>query len=59
MYVKNLVMVILYLEGEVDIYNGEYESVVATWDQVWDEMIYLGYDPECPESIRRYLVFEL
>ena len=59
MYIKNLVMVILFLEGEVDIYNGEYDSVVATWNQAWDEMKDLGYDPECPESIGRYLVFEL
>ena len=59
MYVKNLVLVMLFLEGELDIYSGEHDAVIATWNRAWDEMKYLGYDPECPESIMKYLTFEL
>ena len=59
MYIKNLILVVLFLEGKVDIYSDEYYHAVETWNQAWDEMKYLGYNPECPESIMKYLTFEL
>ena len=33
MYKNHLKMVIKYLEGEVDIYNGKYNNVINTWNQ--------------------------
>jgi len=38
MYKRNLRLIIKYLQGEIDIYNGEYDDAVNTWNQAWDEM---------------------
>ena len=59
MYKNHLKMVIKYLEGEVDIYNGKYNDVINTWNLAWDEMKFLGYNPENPNSIKNYIKREL
>ena len=59
MYKRNLMLVIKYLQGEIDIYNGEYQNVINTWNQAWDEMKYMGYNPESINSIRNYIAIEL
>ena len=55
MFKANLLKVIDYLEGKIDIYNGQYESVINTWNDAWDEMRWQGYDPETVNGIRKYM----
>ncbi len=55
MYKKNLMLVIEYLEGKIDIYNKNYNHVVKTWEQAWDEMVWMGYNPESVAGIQRYI----
>ncbi len=55
MYKKNLMLVIKYLKGEIDIYNGEYQNVIDTWNNAWDEMVWMGYNPESVAGIQRYI----
>lgn len=59
MYKRNLKIVIDYLEGKVDIYNGEYQDVINTWNSAWDEMRFQGYNPQDPKAIKRYIDLEL
>lgn len=59
MYKNNLMLVIKYLKGEIDIYNGEYQNVINTWNQAWDEMKFMGYNPESINSIKNYIALEL
>lgn len=59
MYKKNLQMVIKYLKGEIDIYNGTHECVIKTWNQAWDEMNFLGYNPQTINGIQRYIAEQL
>ncbi len=59
MYRKNLMLVIKYLKGEIDIYNGEYMEVIKTWNQAWNEMKWMGYNPENANSIANYIALEL
>lgn len=59
MYKKNLMLVIDYLEGKIDIYNKDYNHVVETWQQAWDEMKWLGYNPENANSIKKYIKEQL
>lgn len=56
---KNLILVIKYLEGKVDIYNKDYNHVVEIWEQAWDELALMGYNPQNPDSIRKYIKEEL
>ena len=58
-YKDGLKTVIDYLRGEVDIYNGNHPEAVRIWDEAWDEMKFLGYDPETVEGIRAYIINEL
>lgn len=59
MYKKNLMLVVKYLKGELDIYNGKYEDVINTWNDAWDEMKYLGYNPEKVQDVKKYIRDEL
>lgn len=59
MYKNNLKMVIKYLKGEVDIYNGKHNHVVNTWNQAYDEMQYMGYNPQTAEGIQKYITEQL
>lgn len=59
MYKKNLMLVIDYLEGKIDIYNKDYNHVVEFWEQVWDELAFMGYNPQNPNSIRKYIKEQL
>ena len=58
-YKQGLELVIAYLEGKVDIYNGNHPEAVRIWNEAWDEMKFLGYDPETVEGIRAYIINEL
>ena len=55
MYKKNLMLVIKYLKGEIDIYNGNYNDAINAWNQAWDEMQWMGYNPESVAGIQRYI----
>lgn len=55
MYKKNLMTVIEYLKGKINIYDGKHENVIRTWNQAWDEMSWMGYDPQTVEGIQKYL----
>lgn len=57
--VAHLHLVIDYLNGKTDIYNGDYEDTVVAWDNVWLEMQFKGYNPEKPEGIRAYIAEQL
>lgn len=59
MYKENLKKVIAYLRGDLDIYDGNHSDVVLTWDDAWDEMRFLGYNPETVDGIRAYILNEL
>lgn len=59
MYKHNLRLVIKYLKGEIDLYNGQYQNAIDTWNQAWDEMKWLGYNPENANSIANYIALEL
>ena len=51
--------VIRYKKGEIDIYDGKHGDTVQIWDELWDEMAFMGYDPTSPEDIARYIRQEL
>lgn len=59
MYIENLLKVIQYLEGKLEIYDGKHDLVINTWQDAWDEMMFLGYDPQNASSIKRYIKQEL
>lgn len=46
--------IIEYLKGKIDIYTKEYFSIVLFWDKIWDEMKWMGYDPESVRDLRKY-----
>ena len=59
MYKNNLMLVIKYLKGEIDLYNGKYQNVINTWNQAWDEMKFMGYNPQTAEGIKKYITEQL
>ncbi len=59
MYKNNLMLVIKYLKGEIDIYDGKHENVIMTWNDAWDEIIYTGYNPQTVEGIQKYIKEQL
>ena len=59
MYKENLMLVIKYLKGEIDIYNGNYENTIRVWNEAWDEMIFTGYNPETVKGIEDYIKEQL
>lgn len=52
---KHLRSIIKYLKGDLDIFNGNYKDTINLWDQIWDEMIFLGYNPETIPGIEGYI----
>ena len=52
-------LIVDYLEGKIDIYNKDYNHIVDFWEQVWDELAYMGYNPQSPDKIRRYIKEQL
>lgn len=56
---KHLQNVIDYLNGKIDLYNGQYEKSIATWNEVWDEMRFLGYNPSTIQGIQKYIKEQL
>lgn len=55
MYKNNLMLVIKYLQGEIDIYDGNYDNAITTWNDAWDEMICTGYNPQSIKGIQKYI----
>ena len=59
MYKKNLRIVIEHLQGKVDIYDNKHNDVIKTWDNAWDEMKWMGYNPESVDGIKKYIKEQL
>ena len=56
---QHLQNVIDYLNDKIDLYNGQYNRSIQVWDQVWDEMKWMGYDPETVTGIKKYITEQL
>ena len=56
---NHLQNIINYLEGKIDLYNGEYEKSIKVWNQAWDEMRFLGYNPSTIQGIQKYIKQQL
>jgi hypothetical protein len=56
---QHLQNVIDYLNGKIDLYNGQYNRSIQVWDQVWDEIRYMGYDPQTVKGINKYISEQL
>lgn len=54
-----LLEVVDYLEGKFDLYDGRHNGAVKVWDNAWDEMRTLGYNPETAAGIRAYIRVQL
>ena len=52
---KHLQNVINYLKGNIDLYNGQYEKSIQIWNEVWDEMKWMGYNPQSAKDISKYI----
>lgn len=55
---NGLLLVVAYLRGEVDIYNSGSGCAwaVEIWNDAWDEIKFLGFDPETVDGIKGYLL---
>ena len=47
--------VIDYLEGRVDIYDGRHAKTIKTWNNAWNEMVWLGIKPYTAAGIKKYI----
>ncbi len=56
---KHLQNVIDYSNGKIDLYNGQYEKSISIWNEVWDEMKWMGYNPETVTGIKKYITEQL
>jgi len=56
---KHLQNVIDYLNGKIDLYNGEYEKSIKVWSEAWDEIRFLGYNPSTIQGIQKYIKEQL
>ena len=56
---KHLNNVIDYLNGKIDLYNGQYQKTIEVWNEVWDEMKWMGYNPETVTGIKKYITEQL
>lgn len=56
---QHLQNVIDYLNGNIDLYNGQYNKSIQVWNQVWDEIRYMGYDPQTVKGIKKYISEQL
>jgi hypothetical protein len=54
-YWDRLREVIDYLEGKVDIYDGEHEETLKAWNNAWDEMVWMGIKPDTAAGIKKYI----
>ena len=52
----HIINIILYLQGDLDIYNGKHERTIQVWDNIWDEMKYMGLNPESVKDLKQYMV---
>ena len=52
----HIINIICYLEGKLDIYNGEYERTIQVWHSIWDEMRYMGLNPESVKDLKQYMM---
>jgi hypothetical protein len=59
MYKKHLQNVIDYLNGKIDLYNGQYNQSINVWNEAWDEMRFMGYDPQTVTGIKKYMQEQL
>ena len=56
---KHLLNVIDYLNGKIDLYNGQYNQSIQVWESVWDEIQYMGYKPDTVKGIQKYISEQL
>ena len=56
---EHLQNIIDYLNGKIDLYNGQYEKSISIWNEVWDEMKWMGYKPDTVHGIKRYIAEQL
>ena len=54
-YWDRLREVVDYLEGGVDIYDGLHEETIKVWNNAWDEMVWLGIEPDTAAGIKKYI----
>ena len=54
-YWDRLREVINYLEGRIDIYDGEHQETIKAWDIAWDEMLWQGIEPDTVAGIKKYI----
>ena len=52
----HIINIILYLQGSLDIYNGEHERTIQVWNNIWNEMKYMGLNPESIKDLKRYMM---
>ncbi len=50
-----MLVVIDYLNGKTDIYDGKHGDIVNAWNDAWDEMKWMGYNPETAGGIKKYI----
>lgn len=46
--------IIRYLQGTLDIYNGEHNKTLQLWDTIWDEVKFMGLNPESVKDLKQY-----
>jgi hypothetical protein len=54
-YWDRLQEVIDYLEGRIDIYDGQHAATIETWNSAWDEMVWQGFEPDTVAGIKKYI----
>ena len=54
-YREALIEVIMYLEGKLEIYDGNHNDTIDIWNEAWDEMVCTGYEPDTASGIRKYM----
>lgn len=54
-YFDRLREVIDYLEGRVDIYDGQHAKTVSAWDSAWNEMVWAGIKPDTAAGVKKYI----
>ena len=54
-YWERLEQVIDYLNGKVDIYDGQHNDTVKAWNSAWDEMVWQGFKPDSVVGIKQYI----
>lgn len=55
MYWQYLEQVIDYLNGKYDLYDGNHQKAIDTWNAAWDEMTWQGFKPDSINGIRQYI----